>query len=66
MYGKGVVNQTIANIMADVLTKAGKSGEFLASTTRNTNVESQAAMDGIANITLDMTIAEKTIGRLNE
>ena len=40
MYGKGVVNQTIANIMADVLTKAGKSGEFLASTTRNTNVES--------------------------
>ena len=66
VYDKGVSNQTIANIMSKVLNKSGKSGEFLADTIKNINAKCQAAMDEIANISSDMTIAEKTMGRLNE
>jgi len=66
MYEKGVAPQTIANIMSEVLNKSGKSGEFLAQTIRNINEKCQAAMDVIAGISSDMTIAEKTMSRLNE
>ena len=66
MYEKGVSPQTIANIMSEVLNKSGKSGAFLAQTIRNINEKCQAAMDVIAGISSDMSIAEKTMGRLNE
>ena len=66
MYEKGVSPQTIANIMSEVLNKSWKSCEFLAQTIKNINEKCQAAMDVIACILSDMTIAEKTMGRLNE
>ena len=66
MYDKGVSTQKMANIMFEVLNKCGKSGEFLAETIRNSNAKCQASMDEIANIVSDMTITEKTMGRLNE
>ena len=66
VYVKGVSTQTIENIMHKVLNKPGKSGEFLVETIRNINAKCQAAMYDIANISPDMTIAEKTMGRLNE
>ena len=66
MYDEGISNQTIANIMSAVLDKSGKSGEFLVDTIKNINAKCQAAMDEIANISSDMTIAEKKMGRLNE
>ena len=66
MYDKGVSPQTIANIMSEVLNKSGKSGEFLAKTIRNINEKCQAAMDVIAGISSDMSIAEKTMAKLNE
>ena len=58
--------QTIANIMSEFLNKSGKSGEFLAETIENINEKCQAAMDVIADIASAMTIAEETMGRLNE
>ena len=66
VYDNGVSTQIIANIISEVLNKSGKSGEFLAETIRNINAKCQAAMDEISNISSDMTIAEKTMGRLNE
>ena len=66
MYEKGVSPQTIPNIMSKVVSKSGKSGEFLAQTIRNINEKCQATMDVIAGISSDMSIAEKTMGRLNE
>ena len=52
--------------MSEVLNKSRKLGEFLAQTIRNINGKCQAAMDAIAGILSDMTIAEKTMRRLNE
>ena len=67
MYDKGAANQTIVDIMSEVLNKADKSGEFLASTTiENINVQCQATMVEIANTMSYMTIAKKIIRRLNE
>ena len=62
MHDKGITNQTITNIMPEVLDKAGKFGEFLASTIENINMKCQAAMDEIAKIMSDMYIAEETMG----
>ena len=66
MYDNGVTNQTIANIISDVLNKAGKSSEFLAYTIKNISVKCQANMYEIAKITSDMSITEKRMGRLNK
>ena len=66
MYEKGVSPQTIAKIMSEVLNNSGKSGEILAKTIRNVNEKCQSAMDVIAGVSSDMTIAERTMGRLNE
>ena len=66
MYESGVTNQTIANIMSNALNKNGTPGEFLASTIKNINEKNQEAMDEIAGIDADWSVAQKTIGRLNE
>lgn len=66
MYNQGIGNQAIANIMTDIVNKAGLSGEFLAETIRNINVKCQAVMDEIAGISANMSLATETIKRLNE
>ena len=66
MCESGVSDQTVANIMTNVMNKAGKQGEFLSSTIRNINKKCQDAMDEIAGLSsADMTIAQRTIDRLN-
>ena len=66
MYEQGVPNQTIANIMSNVVNEAGKEGEFLSSTIKNITVKCQKIMDEIAGISSDMSIAEKTLRNLTE
>lgn len=66
MYDSGVPNQTIANIMTNVANSAGKQGEFLSSTIKNINEKVQKAMDAIAGIEVDFSVAEKTIAVLKE
>ena len=66
MFEQGIKDQTIANIMSSVLNKDGKPGEFLASTIRNINEKTQKAMDAIAGISADYSIAQKTMANLHE
>lgn len=65
MYDNGVTSSTIANIMSTVVNKNGGKGEFIPSTINNITKEMKEAMDAIAGISADFSIAEKTIHRLN-
>ena len=65
MFNAGVGDQTVANIMTQMLNKQGRPGEFLASTIQNIHTNCQAAMDEIAAISADATVAERTLERLN-
>ena len=65
MFNAGVGAQTVANIMTQLLNKQGRPGEFLASTIKNIHTNCQAAMDEIAGISGDATVAERTLERLN-
>lgn len=64
MFDSGIGNQTIANIMTEVLNKQGKKGEFLAQTIKNMNEKCQQAIDMAQGISSDMTIAQRTIDKL--
>ena len=66
MYDHGVPSSTIANIMNQVFKNDGKHGEFLATTIKNISRKTQEAMDEIAGIDSDFSIAKKTILRLKE
>ena len=66
MFNNGIQDATIAIIMTELLNKQGKPGEFLASTIRNIHYKCQAAMDAIAGIDSNLTVAQRTLDRLDE
>ena len=66
MFNNGIQDATIAIIMTELLNKQGKPGEFLGSTIRNIHSKCQAAMDAIAGIESNMTVAQRTLDRLYE
>ena len=53
-------------IMGDVLRQKGKKGGFLAKTVTNIDNKIQKAMDIVADVDKDWTVAEKTIHSLNK
>ena len=66
MFNNGIQDATIANIMTELLNKQGKPGEFLASTIKNIHSKCQVAMDAIAGIDSNMSVAQRTLDRLDE
>ena len=65
MFNAGVGAQTVATIMAQLSNKQGRHGEFLALTINNIHANCQAAIDEIAGISGDATVAESTLERLS-
>ena len=66
MFNHGVSNQKVAAIMNEVANKRGKRGTLRTQTIKNLNQKSQKAIDLIQGISSDMSIAEKTLRRLDE
>ena len=61
MYDQGVPQSTIADIMSQVVNKDEKNDEFISSTIRNIGDQTQKAMDEIAGISPDFSVAKKTL-----
>ena len=66
MYDQGVSQSTIADKMSQVVNKDGKTGEFIVSTIRNIGDQSQKAIDEIAGINPDFSVAKKTLLNLKK
>ena len=61
MYESGVSTASISTIMSKVV----DNGQFLTKTIKNITSNIQSAIDVMSNIDHTMSIAEKTIARLN-
>ena len=66
MYEQGVGPSSIADVMTEVLKQKGKKGDFLAQTVNNVTTQVQTAMDLVAGIDTNWSVAQKTLKRLNE
>ena len=66
MYQGGISHGSIAGVLNEVLTSEGTNGEFLASTIKNMTENMQKAIDEIAGISADMSVAERSFAVLNE
>ena len=65
MYNIGIPDSSIAEIMSNLVNKSGTKGEFSASTIRNITTERQNAVNKIADVSSDWSIAKKTIAKLD-
>ena len=66
MYGQGVFPFSIADVMTEVVKQKGKRGDFLAKTVQNITTQLQTAMDLVAGIDKEWSVAQKTLNKLNE
>jgi hypothetical protein len=61
----GIPKSTIARIMTRKLNDEGMKGEFISDTVRNISEKIQTAMDEMAGISPDYSVAKRTNARLN-
>ena len=66
MYEQGVGSPSIADITTEVVKQRGKKRAFLAKMVCSTTTQLQIAMDLVAGIDKDWSVAKKTLKKLNE
>ena len=66
MYKAGLSSTDIAITMTGVASREGKHGEFSADTIKSITQKWQREIDIVKGMSSDLTVAEKTIAKLNE
>jgi len=66
LFENSVNNTALAKIMSGILNDDGQQGEFLTSTVKNITNNIQQAMDEMAGISHDFSVAQKTLKCLDE